>query len=121
MRKKWKMLLVLPAVAVVAMLVFLSSGCGGGGSCDGLTFVNASGESVIVSASATSGIAFGTFTLSTGESNQVCGNDTDGISGVYTWPNADTYEKGSTNSSANVFMCLLPSHTASMENTEDDC
>ena len=124
MRKKWGALSILSAVslvAVVAFVFFSGSSCGGGGDCDGLTFVNASGETVVVSASATSGISFDTFILSDGESSKVCGNDTDGISGTYTWPNADTYDKGSTNSSANLFMCLLPSHTASLENTEDDC
>lgn len=92
-------------------LLFTAS-CGGGDGCGGTIFVNQSGELVIVSASSTSGIQFDTFTLEDDEETKVCGNDTDGITADYEWPNADTASLGQTNSAADICIYLLSNHSA---------
>lgn len=103
-------------IAVGALLIVSLSGCGGGGSCDGTTFVNESGETVTVSASSTSGIQFSTFTLAPGDSRKVCGDDVNGIGGDYEWPDGDTAQLGLTWSGGNFCIYLLSNHTAESGN-----
>ncbi len=121
MKKSACVVSVLTALVVVLVgVLFLlqTSGCGSGGGCGGTTFVNESGETVIVSANTLSGIQFDTFTLADGASNKVCGNDTDDIMGDYEWPDGDTYSKGLTWSGGDFCIYLLTDHTATTGNCE---
>jgi len=102
---------------IICALIFINvSSCGGGSSCGGTTFVNQSSEAVTVSASATSGIQFSTFTLQPGEEKKICGDDTNGIGGDYAWPDGDTAQLGLTWSGGDFCIYLLSDHSADSGN-----
>ena len=99
--------LTLFIMMVVGMVFGPGFGCGGGGSCDGTTFVNQSGETVSVSANSLSGIQFDSFTLADGEERKVCGDDTNDIVGDYEWPDGETASEGLTFSGGDFCIYLL--------------
>lgn len=94
---------------------------GGGGGCEGSTFVNQSTQSVTVSANSLSGIAFSSFTLAAGASNKICGNDTDDIMADVAWADGTTGNKGQTWSGWDGYFCITSSHQILTGMTEDEC